>query len=70
MSKPSVEEYEKAKAAIPILRDAMRMSTEKIFKIMDVLADERKRYDEYRNLIDHNNKVILTYETYEEMQKK
>lgn len=65
MAKPSKEEYEKAKVALPIIYDCKDMSMERIFRLMDELADERKRYNEYLDLIAVNNRVITAYEVYE-----
>ena len=69
MAKPSKEEYEKAKVAIQVLYDCKNMSMERIFRLMDELTDERKRYNEYLDLIAINKRIITAYEVYEERGK-
>ena len=67
--KPSKQEYENALHSNKILRMNIEKEREDIDKHLDIILTMRKRIQEYENIIERNNKRIMTYEFYEEHER-
>lgn len=66
--KPTIAEYEKAKMANDFLRNNIVRDRNEIMRLIDEIIDVRKRMTGVDEMIAHNNKIILAYELFKEME--
>ena len=56
------KEYKRAKEYIEMCQNALDRSHQRIFELIDDLADERNRYETYKRAIEYNVEIIMQYE--------
>ena len=69
MTKPTPEEYGKAKEAYKNYCSWVRMAREKKNELIDALAKERESELLYLQQAEHYNEIIQTYLIYEQIEK-
>lgn len=65
--KPSKSKYDEAKNNVKILKESISFSQNKIMDLVDKLSIENQNLRDYQKLLDENQKVVTTYDLYEEV---
>ncbi len=65
--KPSKSKYDEAKKNVKILKESISFSQNKIMDLVDKLSIENQNLRDYQKLLDENQKVVTTYDLYEEV---
>ena len=69
-TKPSKEEYEKAKQDIIYFGECIRQSVARKNELLDALCLEREAEREYRDIYDMYKGIVRRYEIYEELEQR
>ncbi len=65
--KPSKSKYDEAKKNVKILKESISFSQNKIMDLVDKLSIENQNLRDYQKLLDEDQKVVTTYDLYEEV---
>ena len=67
--KPTLEEYEQAKANMTLVAHAIQHCRDKQDQLIDELAQERTHEKDYLQLYERCKEVVFIYETYMAIEK-
>lgn len=65
--KPSKSKYDEAKKNVKILKESISFTQNKIMDLVDKLSIENQNLRDYQKLLDEDQKVVTTYDLYEEV---
>ena len=69
-TKPSKEEYEKAKQEVSYFSECIRLSVRRKNELLDALCLEREAERDYRDIYDMYKEIVRRYEIYEELEQR
>ena len=70
LSKPSKEEYEKAKQEVSYFSECIRLSVNRKNELLDELCAERESEKIYRAAYEKQRDIVRRYEIYEELEAR